>query len=139
MAPGDAVTTVEEFKGYDLDIEEVRVNLVSTQGGKKFTVTHVLRIPTEEDLQRYDKKTGGFRMKQRGKDDTIEYGGGTLKASCDLWRKLVVCVEGYKGGPYTPEDEAWQKIEPKIPANHKRAAVNQVVAIASPDEAEKNE
>lgn len=70
-----------------LDIQEIGVE-VEHLG---FTFTHVLRLPTPSELQEYERSLFKAIQKEDGSEDTK---ANALTASLDLYRKIVVRVEG---------------------------------------------
>lgn len=103
---------------FDLDVEKVEVNLVVNQGDKKATVTHVLRVPTTEEMLAYRKTSSRFVKDQ--------YVSNSAEANLKLWDKLVQEVKGYSSQSGVDLDT----IKGKIPLAHKEAAVLQVISRA---------
>ena len=115
------------MEAYELQPGEIRQPLNITAVGRRFTVTHFLRLPALADWIAYDAALGVTAQ-------DVDAGGGELgmvhrdnrtAALGLLWERLIVRVEGYA---FAEGD--WK---PQVPFTHRLGAVSPrtlVVAVA---------
>jgi len=104
--------------GFDLNVEEYKFPLDIFQGDKKIRVTHILRAPTDDELETYTEKLSEFDT------ESNTYKPTRIKAQVWLWNKIIISVEGYD---FTGEFES---VKSKIPFTHKTPCINEILSVA---------
>jgi len=104
---------------FDLSLKEVFHQVIEERGGKRITLTHFFRPPTEEVWVDYHKGVSQLGL-SKGKD-IFEVSSTMQEKDEELWEELILRVEGYsfKGKPLM-EKENWKDL---IPIQHKLAAI----------------
>jgi len=112
--------------GFNLNVEEYRLPITVYQGSKEFQVIHVLRAPTDDEMEGYAEKISEY--------DPIakQYKPNYLAAAVWLWNQLAISVEGYDF------EGDFNTIKGKIPFTHKRPAIDAILSIAKVNEDEAN-
>lgn len=105
---------------YDLSVKECMYKVAETRGSRKVTVRHFFRLPAFQDWVDYFKGVSELGL-SRGKE-TFEVSDNIQTKNEDLWKQLIVRVEGYKvGGVELMDKDNWQE---QVPLPHKLQAIS---------------
>lgn len=112
----------EVYVDEDASVFDDEVAVIEEIGGDppQFTVRHVFRQPTEEELRQYRRKmqTGEVKPGKRGRQQFVSR--SNLRAAIDFYDKWMVAVEGVTvGGTQPTAEQAKDHTDPLV----KRMAV----------------
>lgn len=109
---------------FELQPENITLNLLIRRPGAELRVSHVLRPPRLDDWLAYDRALSvaiedgaeGFRVLSE-----------PVAAACLLWDSIVLSVAGYFQSGIALEGEAWKHV---IPPAHKTRAVASLLNVS---------